>query len=47
MKNYIVSITTEERYHVTTTSEAEALEKLDGLEPSQTEVVDTSVDEDT
>ena len=45
MKTYIVSISTEERFHVKAASEEEALEKTDGLEPDSVDIVDTSVDE--
>lgn len=47
MKTYIVTVTTEDRYHVAAASEAEALEKLDGLEPDSTDIVDTSFEEET
>ncbi len=47
MKTYIVTVTTEERYHVEAASEDEAVEKLDGLEPNSTEVVDTSAEEES
>ena len=47
MKTYIVTIDTEERYRVEAESEDAALEKLEGLDPYATEVVDTNVEEDT
>ena len=45
MKTYIVTITTEERYFVEAASVHEAPDKLDGLEPNSTDIVDVSAAE--
>ena len=46
MKKYIVTLDIEEQYFVEAASKDEALEKVDGLEPDQSELVDTTVEED-